>query len=64
LAHALGIHRHTLRKLLKENELNQQFSQLSDSDLDTLVHQFKIRYPNSGQRYLQGFLRKHDLCIQ
>lgn len=64
LSNTLGISRHTLRARLKENDIDTSFSLISDQDLDNHVHQFRMQYPASGLRYLQGFLRKQGLQIQ
>lgn len=64
LAKAIGVHRHTLRAYLKLHNVEHKFSQLSDKDLDTLVKAFRASKPDSGIRYLIGFLRRHGLRVQ
>ncbi|KAJ7020134.1 hypothetical protein C8F04DRAFT_1197029 [Mycena alexandri] len=61
LASALGIHRHTLRKRLRQLGLNTKFDNLTDEELDTLTRGFKAKKPTSGLRYLRGNLRKNVL---
>jgi hypothetical protein len=64
LARLLGIHRHTLRTYLRHYGVDYKFTALSDDDLDTLVKVFRSANPESGMRYLVGFLRTHGLRIQ
>lgn len=64
LARLLGIHRHTLRTYLKHYNVDYKFAALSDGDLDILVKTFRSVKPESGIRYLVGFLRRHGLRIQ
>ena len=37
---------------------------ISDADLDTLVRTFKVQKPESGLRYIIGFLRNRGLRVQ
>ena len=64
LAKKLGIHRNTLRYYLKAYNVDNQFSVISDANLDTLVKTFRETKPDSGLRYLVGFLRQHGLKVQ
>jgi len=64
LANKLGIHRNTLRYYLKVYGVDNQFSAISDTDLDILVKTFRETKPDSGLRYLVGFLRQHGLKVQ
>lgn len=64
LAHVLGIHRNTLRKKLKSHNLLRDFSDIPDHDLDTLLRAYKQLKPNSGLRYVVGFLKSNGLHIQ
>ncbi|KAG6373520.1 hypothetical protein JVT61DRAFT_6158 [Boletus reticuloceps] len=41
-----------------------RYSQLSNTDLDSLITQFKKRRPESGIRYIVGFLRRHGIRVQ
>jgi hypothetical protein len=49
---------------LKQYKVDYNFSDLSDQDLDLLVKSFWAENPDSGIRYLVGFLCRHGLCIQ
>jgi hypothetical protein len=64
LARKLKVHRHTLRKKMKFYGVSRKFEDMSDNDLDLLVTTFKAEKPNSGLRYLIGFLRRHGLRVQ
>ena len=64
LAELAGVHHNTLRFYLKKHGVYEQFSSLSDADLDILVKTFKTKKPSSGLTYVIGFLRSHGLQIQ
>jgi AraC-like DNA-binding protein len=64
LARKLKMHRNTLRRKMKLYGINRKFDEISDANLDQLVSAFKAEKPNSGLRYLIGFLRRHGLRIQ
>ena len=63
LAHLLGLHRHTVRNYLKRNKVHYGFSDVSDEDLDRLVKTYRKQKPESGIRYLVGFLRTNGLRV-
>lgn len=64
LARKVGVHRHTLRKQLSLHGLKKTFDNLSDAALDALTKSFKAKKPNSGLRYLIGFLRTQGIRVQ
>jgi DNA-binding transcriptional ArsR family regulator len=64
LALVMGISRPTLYKHLKAHGVMNKFARLSKSDLDALIKHFRDSKPDSGIRYLVGFLRRHGLRIQ
>src|SRR5882672_10067538 len=64
VADTLGVHRNTLRYKLRQLGLSQQFSDISDDELDLILKIYKQLRPNSGLRYTFGFLRRHGLKIQ
>jgi hypothetical protein len=49
---------------MKQHGVVRQYSALSNQDLDNLVKIFKAQKPNSGLRYLIGFLRAHGFRVQ
>ncbi|KAJ6605449.1 hypothetical protein DFH09DRAFT_808300, partial [Mycena vulgaris] len=64
LAEIMGIGRRTLTKHLKANNVLYKFTDLSKAKLDGLVRTFRDAKPESGVRYLIGFLRRHGLRVQ
>lgn len=64
LSKRLNIHRHTLRRRMQENNITDKFSNITNDNLDLIMRAFCQVYPNSGIRYVIGFLRKHGLRIQ
>lgn len=64
LARTLKMDRHTLSYYMKLYGVQRKFADLSNMDLDRLVRTFKTDKPESGIRYLVGFLRKHGLRVQ
>lgn len=64
LAKALGVHRHTLRNNLRLNNIEHGFTPISDADLDLLITTYTQHKPESGIRYVTGFLRHHGFKIQ
>jgi hypothetical protein len=49
---------------MKRHNVFRAYANLSNGDLDVLVNTFKARKPESGIRYLIGFLRHHGLRVQ
>ena len=64
LAEAINVHPNTLRHQLRMHDLYRRFSKISDHDLNILIHHYKKNKPNSGMRYVIGFLKHHGLRIQ
>ena len=64
LARSLGIHRNTLRLFMHRHGIKCKYSDISDNDLDSLVTEFKRRRPESGVRYIVGFLRNNGIRVQ
>ena len=64
LAKALGLHRHSIRHNLNIYSIKRKFTTLSDIQLDSIVRAYKQAKPDSGMRYLIGFLRKYGLRVQ
>lgn len=64
LSRLLGVHRNTLRKYLRMYQIDYSFSNITDHDLDTIVKRFREVRPDSGIRYLVGFLRQKELRVQ
>ena len=64
LADVLKCHRMTLFRHMKKHGLTRQYAALSNNDLDILVKGFKRDKPESGLRYLMGFMRMHGVRVQ
>lgn len=67
VAKALGVHRHTVTsymKLYKISGRHSSFSEISDTDLDKVVKDYKLKHPSTGIRYLRGYLLVNKLRVQ
>ncbi|KAJ7094251.1 hypothetical protein C8R43DRAFT_827209, partial [Mycena crocata] len=64
LAQIMGISRPTLIKHLKAHGVLYKFTDLTRYQLDALVKSFQDAKPDSGVRYLIGYLRRHGLRVQ
>jgi hypothetical protein len=65
LASALGLHRHTLRRRMRDNHVSlpSQRSNMSEPHLDRLVTEFRERRPDSGETYLRGDLLRQGIQV-
>ncbi|KAG1738583.1 hypothetical protein EDD22DRAFT_737993, partial [Suillus occidentalis] len=61
LSEMLRVHRNTLRCYMKCYGVKRKYSNLTNVDLDCLVTEFKKEQPDSGIRYMIGFLCRHGL---
>ncbi|KAG1795570.1 hypothetical protein EV424DRAFT_1303013, partial [Suillus variegatus] len=64
LARILQVSHTTLWKFIHQHGLEKHFTVISDADLDQLVRTFKESKPESGFRYLVGFLRRQGFRVQ
>jgi hypothetical protein len=65
LANILGISRKTLQARKKELDIDSNFDNISDTDLDDLVRIYHQENPAGGRSYIMGHLRAtHALRIQ
>ena len=67
IADMFGVSRWTIFRLVIEYGLQdmQRFSDLSDTDLDSLVNDFSERHSNfAGQVHISGYLQSIDFRIQ
>lgn len=64
LGRTLGVHRHTVRHYMKNANIDTQFSALSPEELDVIIGQFRANKPDSGLRYVTGYLRDSEIRIQ
>lgn len=64
-AKALNVHRNTVKHYLQSYRIRkQEYSQISDEELDTLVEEFKQKRPTTGLSYLRGHLLQQGWRIQ
>ena len=64
LACSLGIHWNTLQLFMHDHGIQHKYSDITDTNLDSFVKEFKRRWPESGIRYIVGFLRKNGIHVQ
>ena len=65
LASSLKVHRNTLKNYMRDYKIKRQpFSTISDSALDSIVRQYKDERPNTGIRYLRGYLFQRHIRVQ
>jgi hypothetical protein len=64
LARLIGVHQNTLSRYLKEHGIRREYSRISNNDLDDITRAFKTEKPESGLRYLAGFLQNSGLRVQ
>lgn len=64
LAKLINVHPNTLAAYVKLHHLSNQFSQLSDDELDNLIRGYREQRPTSGIRYVIGYLRRLGLKVQ
>lgn len=65
LAKSLGIHRNTLRYHLHINGCsNRQFSNITDQELDEVIHHYKLERPSAGRRFVMAYLTSHGISVQ
>ena len=49
---------------MHDHGIQRKYSDITDTDLDSFVKEFKRRRPESGIRYIVGFLRKNGIRVQ
>ena len=65
VANAIQVSRTTVWRRLKESGVTlQRFSDISDSELDTVISQIQRANPNCGQQLLCGYLRDRGIYVQ
>ena len=64
LAKALKIHRNTLKRRIDDLGIDCDYSAIEDTELDSLVREYKTRKPNAGFRYVRGHLRSLGIRVQ
>ena len=65
LASSLPVHRNTVKNyMLRYGIARQPFSTITSTDLDSLVRGYKDKHPNTGIRYIRGFLFNQGIRVQ
>lgn len=65
LSKALGVDRKTLRRRMKDLNIETGFSEVTDDELDVLLQDYLRENPVAGRSYVMGHLRSHhNLRIQ
>ena len=65
LASSLRVHRKTLKSYMRQYKITwQPFSTISDPSLDSIVRKYKDKRPNTGIRYLRGYLLHQGIRVQ
>jgi hypothetical protein len=65
IATTLGVHRNSIKNYMKLYKIvRQPFSTTVDSQLDSMIKRFKDSHPNTGIRYIRGFLLQQGLRVQ
>ena len=59
-----GLDRNTLHLSMEHHGIKCKYSDIDNTDLDSLVMEFKRRRPESGVHYIIGFLWKNGIRVQ
>lgn len=49
---------------MKELDINRDFTEITDEDLDGIIREYKQQRPTAGLSYIMGYLRSEKLHIQ
>ena len=62
----LGVSLSTIRRRMKEYGLaiRETYSQISDSDLNSLIQKGNTLFPNAGYRFLSSWLNQQGIRVQ
>lgn len=65
LASSLPVHRNTVKNYMLHYKITRHpFSTISNSALDTIIRGYKDNRPNTGIRYIRGFLFNQGIRVQ
>ena len=65
LASSLPIHKNTLKNYMRQYQITRpRFSRISNLSLDEIVGQYRREHPNTGIRYLRGYLFQQGIRVQ
>jgi hypothetical protein len=62
IAKALGVNRSTVRDYMNEYGIERGFTSLTDEELETILRELKLMYPNAGVLTILGHL--HARCMR
>lgn len=64
LAASINVHKSTIKRYMRlYNIVRPPFSDISNKSLDILVKDYKEAHPNTGIRYLRGYLSQHGMRV-
>ena len=65
LASSLPVHRNTIKNYLRRYKITRPpFSNITDSSLDAIIKEYKREHPNTGIRYIRGYLLQQHIRVQ
>lgn len=65
LARSLNISKSTIKRYMEQYNIQRQpFSSISDASLDTIIKDHKVTHPNTGIRYIRGYLAQQGIRVQ
>lgn len=65
VATSLGVHHNSVKHYMKTYKITRQpFSTITDELLDSMIRRFKDSHPNTGIRYIRGFLLQQGTRVQ
>lgn len=63
LSKAIGVHRNTLARKLRELGISRSFTEISDAELETLIREYREEKPEAGETYVVSFLRNKNIRV-
>jgi hypothetical protein len=65
LASSLPVHKNTLKNYMRQYKITRQpFSKIPNPSLDVIIGQYKREHPNTGIRYIRGYLFQQGIRVQ
>lgn len=64
MARLLNVHRNLVYSQMKAYGIRRAYSRVSDHEIDVILRNYRLFKPDSGRRYVQGYLRSLGLRIQ
>lgn len=63
IAKLCGVDRKTVQKAIKDYKIDTGFTQMTTDDLDELVELYRAWKPDSGYRYILGWLQSNNIKV-